>query len=172
MLRDCSPCVQQWATSKEQVQHKNWMLLVPFSLCHGRNVLVGDGLSCVVADFGMSRALAKDDSYYQMTSKNRLPVKWMALEAIEYRKYSTYSDGELCEWHARQWCGYRHACTHVTCTFIPVWVGGHLYVCLYSMCVCELVCSEDVSELEYVTVYVDECARDCTCSSVTHLHEE
>ena len=25
-----------------------------------------------------------------------------------------------------------------------------------------LVCSEDVSELEYVTVYVGECARDCT----------
>ena len=155
MLRDCSPCVQQWATSKEQVQHRNWMLLVPFSLCHGRHVLVGDGLSCVVADFGMSRALAKDDSYYQMTSKNRLPVKWMALEAIEYRKYSTYSDGELCKRHARRWCGYRHACTHVTCTFIPIWVGGHLCVCV-CMCgvlhVCLYVCL-------YVYLYV--CLLEC-----------
>ena len=62
-----------------------------------RNVLVGERLSCVVGDFGMSRALAKDDSYYHMTTTNRLPVKWMALEAIEYKKYSTYSDGELPE---------------------------------------------------------------------------
>ena len=88
---------------------------------------MGDGLSCVVADFGMSRALAKDDSYYQMTSKNRLPVKWMALEAIEYRKYSTYSDGELCEQHGRQWWG-RDVC-----------------VCV---CLLERIGEQDVSELE------------------------
>ena len=75
----------------------------PFPLCAGRNVLVGDRLSCVVGDFGMSRALAKDDSYYHMNTTNKLPVKWMALEAIEYKKYSTYSDGEQ---HARQWHGW------------------------------------------------------------------
>lgn len=68
----------------------------PFSGLVHRNVLVGEELSCVVGDFGMSRALAKDDSYYHMSTTNRLPVKWMALEAIEYKKYSTYSDGEPC----------------------------------------------------------------------------
>ena len=66
--------------------------------------MVGDGLSCVVGDFGMSRALAKDDSYYYMTTTNKLPVKWMALEAIEYKKYSTYSDGELRALHASSVC--------------------------------------------------------------------
>ena len=59
-----------------------------------KNVLVGDGLHCVIADFGMSRVLAKDDSYYEMSSNSKLPFKWMAPEAIDYKKFSTYSDGK------------------------------------------------------------------------------
>ena len=43
-----------------------------------------------VADFGMSRDLA-DETYY-VSRGGMIPVKWTALEAIHYRKYSTASD--------------------------------------------------------------------------------
>ena len=58
-----------------------------------RNVLVDDQLHIKISDFGMSRALAEDDTYYKLNSVSKLPVKWMALESLEYRKYSTFSDG-------------------------------------------------------------------------------
>ncbi|XP_022781158.1 tyrosine kinase receptor Cad96Ca-like [Stylophora pistillata] len=56
-----------------------------------RNVLVGEEETCKVSDFGMARD-AQEDNIYQMRSKGRLPVKWTALEALLYGKYSTKSD--------------------------------------------------------------------------------
>ncbi len=47
-----------------------------------------------ISDFGLSRALAKDDSYYKLSQRLKLPAKWMALESLLYQKFSTYSDGE------------------------------------------------------------------------------
>ena len=60
-----------------------------------RNVLVGEGISVKISDFGLSRSLAKENAYYHLTQTKKLPVKWMALESLLYRKFSTYSDGKL-----------------------------------------------------------------------------
>ena len=60
-----------------------------------RNVLVGEGISVKISDFGLSRSLAKENTYYHLTQTKKLPVKWMALECLLYRKFSTYSDGML-----------------------------------------------------------------------------
>ena len=59
-----------------------------------RNVLVGQKNLVKISDFGLSRALAKDDSYYKVSQASKLPVKWMALESLLYQKFSTYSDGK------------------------------------------------------------------------------
>ena len=61
--------------------------------CH-RNVLVGENQNVKISDFGLSRILAKEDTYYLLSQAKKLPVKWMALESIEYRKFSTYSDSK------------------------------------------------------------------------------
>ena len=44
-----------------------------------------------IGDFGMARNLM-DETYYQSTENRPLPVKWMAPEALLYRKYSSASD--------------------------------------------------------------------------------
>ncbi len=57
-----------------------------------RNVLVGETLSVVkLADFGMSRDI-EERAYYRQVSNDRVPVKWMAPEAIRTRRYSFASD--------------------------------------------------------------------------------
>ncbi|XP_022809433.1 proto-oncogene tyrosine-protein kinase receptor Ret-like [Stylophora pistillata] len=56
-----------------------------------RNVLVGEGETWKVTDFGMARDVL-EDNIYQRKSKGRLPVKWTAIEALLYGKYSTKSD--------------------------------------------------------------------------------
>ena len=43
-----------------------------------------------IADFGMSRDLA-DENYY-VSQGGKIPVKWTAPEAINYKKYSAASD--------------------------------------------------------------------------------
>lgn len=59
-----------------------------------RNVLVGKNNSVKISDFGLSRTLGKDDSYYKLSQTAKMPVKWMALESLLYQKFSTYSDGK------------------------------------------------------------------------------
>ncbi|XP_004349267.1 tyrosine-protein kinase Srms [Capsaspora owczarzaki ATCC 30864] len=56
-----------------------------------RNVLVGSHLVAKIADFGLSREL-NDKDYYKLQSKQKLPVRWMAPETLNYRKFSSQSD--------------------------------------------------------------------------------
>ncbi|XP_072426017.1 focal adhesion kinase 1 isoform X13 [Chiloscyllium punctatum] len=55
-----------------------------------RNVLVSS-LDCVkLGDFGLSRYM--EDSTYYKASKGKLPIKWMAPESINFRRFTSASD--------------------------------------------------------------------------------
>lgn len=56
-----------------------------------RNVLVAENYVLKIADFGLTRNLQNID-YYKKTTDGRLPVKWMAPEALFDKKYTTKSD--------------------------------------------------------------------------------
>ncbi|KAJ8683574.1 hypothetical protein QAD02_019366 [Eretmocerus hayati] len=56
-----------------------------------RNVLVSDEYVLKIADFGLARDIHCHD-YYRKTTDGRLPVKWMAPEALFRRIYTTQSD--------------------------------------------------------------------------------
>ncbi|XP_052098612.1 fibroblast growth factor receptor 2-like isoform X2 [Mytilus californianus] len=56
-----------------------------------RNVLVAEDYVLKIADFGLTRNLTNVD-YYRKTGDGRLPVKWMAPEALFDRKYTSKSD--------------------------------------------------------------------------------
>lgn len=56
-----------------------------------RNILVGEGLTVKISDFGLSRDIYSSD-YYRVQSKSLLPVRWMPPEAVLYGKFTTDSD--------------------------------------------------------------------------------
>ncbi|XP_031555241.1 fibroblast growth factor receptor 2-like [Actinia tenebrosa] len=56
-----------------------------------RNVLVSEDLVLKIADFGLARDV-HDVDYYRKTTDGRLPVMWMALEALFDRVYTAQSD--------------------------------------------------------------------------------
>ena len=56
-----------------------------------RNVLVAQGYVLKIADFGLARDVHSND-YYRKMGDGRLPVKWMAPEALFHRKYTMQSD--------------------------------------------------------------------------------
>ena len=55
-----------------------------------RNVLVSSEDCVKLADFGLSRSLT-EQCYYKAT-KGKLPIKWMAPESINFRRFTTSSD--------------------------------------------------------------------------------
>ncbi|XP_037941645.1 focal adhesion kinase 1-like, partial [Teleopsis dalmanni] len=55
-----------------------------------RNVLVSSPTCIKLADFGLSRWVS-DQSYYH-SSMCKLPIKWMAPESINFRRFTTASD--------------------------------------------------------------------------------
>ncbi|KAI0236774.1 Focal adhesion kinase 1 [Lamellibrachia satsuma] len=55
-----------------------------------RNVLVSSEDCVKLADFGLSRWV-EEQSYYKAT-KGKLPIKWMAPESINFRRFTTASD--------------------------------------------------------------------------------
>ncbi|KAL7301866.1 hypothetical protein TKK_0005470 [Trichogramma kaykai] len=56
-----------------------------------RNVLVSEEYVLKIADFGLARDINSHD-YYRKTTDGRLPVKWMAPEALFKRLYTSQSD--------------------------------------------------------------------------------
>ncbi|XP_062523425.1 uncharacterized protein LOC134198105 isoform X2 [Corticium candelabrum] len=56
-----------------------------------RNVLVDDHQILKISDFGLTRAIYKDEAYVKKT-QGRLPVKWMSIEAIFDREFTKQSD--------------------------------------------------------------------------------
>ena len=55
-----------------------------------RNILVSADDCVKLADFGLSRWV--EESCYYKASKGVLPIKWMAPESINYRRFTTASD--------------------------------------------------------------------------------
>lgn len=56
-----------------------------------RNVLVSSPTCVKLADFGLSRWMGDDQSYYK-ASKGKLPIKWMSPESINFRRFTAASD--------------------------------------------------------------------------------
>ena len=56
-----------------------------------RNILVEEGKTLKITDFGLSRLLSYDNVYVK-TTQGRMPLKWMAIESIVDREYTTASD--------------------------------------------------------------------------------
>ncbi|XP_041703217.1 protein-tyrosine kinase 2-beta isoform X2 [Coregonus clupeaformis] len=55
-----------------------------------RNVLVASADCVKLGDFGLSRYVEEED--YYKASVSRLPIKWMAPESINFRRFTTASD--------------------------------------------------------------------------------
>ena len=53
-----------------------------------RNVLVGENKVLKISDFGMAR----DEDIYIKTTDGKLPLRWMAIESIVDRVFTTKSD--------------------------------------------------------------------------------
>ncbi len=56
-----------------------------------RNILVNKDLVCKVADFGLSREI-DNDSFEYTTRGGKIPIRWTAPEACNFRKYTCASD--------------------------------------------------------------------------------
>ena len=54
-----------------------------------RNVLIGANKHLKITDFGLSREV---EEVYEVKGKNKLPWRWMAIESLERRIFTTYSD--------------------------------------------------------------------------------
>ncbi|XP_061756371.1 ephrin type-A receptor 7 isoform X4 [Nerophis ophidion] len=57
-----------------------------------RNVLVNSNLVCKVSDFGVSRLLNEDPETVYSTTGGKIPVRWTAPEAVQFRKFTSASD--------------------------------------------------------------------------------
>ena len=57
-----------------------------------RNILVGEGKKLKITDFGLTRMLSVESVYIATTKGQRLPVRWMAIESIVDRTFTTESD--------------------------------------------------------------------------------
>ncbi|XP_053618433.1 focal adhesion kinase 1-like isoform X13 [Plodia interpunctella] len=55
-----------------------------------RNVLVSTPTCVKLADFGLSKMV--DDKSYYKASRGKLPIKWMAPESINFRRFTSASD--------------------------------------------------------------------------------
>ncbi|XP_058402711.1 fibroblast growth factor receptor 4 isoform X1 [Diceros bicornis minor] len=86
-------CAYQVARGMQYLESRK---LLPLPQCihrdlAARNVLVTEDNVMKIADFGLARGVHHID-YYKKTSNGRLPVKWMAPEALFDRVYTHQSD--------------------------------------------------------------------------------
>lgn len=56
-----------------------------------RNVLVCDDHIVKISDFGLSRDVYREN-VYKKRGNEKLPLKWMAIEALTHQIYTTQSD--------------------------------------------------------------------------------
>lgn len=56
-----------------------------------RNILVSGDRTLKIADFGLSRDVYQENLYKQK-GNGKMPLKWMALESLTHRIYTTQSD--------------------------------------------------------------------------------
>ena len=56
-----------------------------------RNILLGYDKIIKVCDFGLSRDIFNDNQYKKLTN-GKLPLKWMAIESLRDRIFTTHSD--------------------------------------------------------------------------------
>ncbi|KAK7099740.1 tyrosine-protein kinase SYK-like [Littorina saxatilis] len=57
-----------------------------------RNILLCDQHFAKISDFGMSKTLARENSYYVAQQAGKWPLKWYAPESIHYWKFDSKSD--------------------------------------------------------------------------------
>eukprot|EP00729_Bicosta_minor_P002104 gene2104-6210_t len=57
-----------------------------------RNLLLGKGLVCKVADFGLTRTVNPQTKMFVQTEQMKVPMKWMSPESMDSRLWSEKSD--------------------------------------------------------------------------------
>lgn len=73
-----------------------------------RNLLLTNEHTVKLGDFGLSRKIKETDTYYVATT-GKLPIKWMAPESINFRKFTSQSDiwmFGVCSWEIMS-CGLK-----------------------------------------------------------------
>ena len=108
-----------------------------------RNILIGDQKNLKISDFGMSRYLPRDEVYVPM-SHGLLPLRWMAIESIHVREFTTASDiwsYGVVLWELCTMCKYYFTTVHVASYLhavlaifmVDTVVTKHNQLCLYNI---------------------------------------
>eukprot|EP00064_Thunnus_orientalis_P016130 superscaffoldBa00003130_g16193 len=87
--KDCSADVKEKFLSEAAMAYLEGLNMVHRDIAV-RNILVASSECVKLGDFGLSRYV--DDQDYYKASVCRLPIKWMAPESINFRRFTTASD--------------------------------------------------------------------------------